>query len=85
MGQMMIMVSQMEGLDGVESAHPSSHGIVVEATDTDALEDWLDEDYFTLHDDVDEVEASLRKSNEYIPFSTPHDLYRVLRAGDDDE
>lgn len=80
MGQMMLMVAELEGLDGVVSAEPSSLGIVVEATDLGAVEEWLDPEHFTLRDDVEDRADELRASNREIDVTSEHELRRVVSA-----
>lgn len=80
MGLMMILVAKLEGLDGVESVEPSNYGIVLEVTDTDALDEWLEESDYMLHDDVREYKSELLASNGSIPFSSPNKLVRMTRT-----
>lgn len=76
----MILVAQLEHLDGVESVEPSNYGIVLEVADHEALDEWLTEhERFALRDDVLEYEEELRASNKYIPFDSCHDLVRMVK------
>lgn len=83
MGMMMILVAQLEGMDGLEQVEPTNYGIVLEVSDWEALDEWLDENPFTVHEDAREFREEILESNEHISFASDNDMVRLTREEDD--
>lgn len=84
MGVMMILVAQLESVDGVVQVEPSNYGIVLELEHREGIEDWLDDKPYELHDDAREYREELLKSNQSINFASSNEMVRMLREATDE-